>query len=98
MNLNLILPVYSLISTLNVKDEYIINNQQLPCATYSHKHYKMTMNISTSGGLWIKFKNVIKTLNFNVSGSQRDGAPKQRPDRFSSVGEQNHITPTFEHA
>ena len=27
MNLNLILPVYSHISTLNVKDEYIINNQ-----------------------------------------------------------------------
>ena len=26
MNLNLSLPVYSRISTLNVKDEYIINN------------------------------------------------------------------------
>ena len=58
----------------------------------------MMMNISTSGGLRIKFKNVIKTLNFNVSGSKRNVAPKQRPDRFSSVGEQNYITPTFEHA
>ena len=58
----------------------------------------MTMNISASGGLRITFKNVIKTLNFIVSGTKRDVAPKQRPDRFSSVGEQSHITPTFEHA
>ena len=58
----------------------------------------MTMNISTSGGLQIKFKNVIKTWNFNVSGSKMDVVPKQRPDRFSFVVEQNHITPTFEHA
>ena len=56
------------------------------------------MNISPSGGLRIKVKNVTKTLNFNVSGTKRDVAPKQRPDRFSSVGEQNHINPTFEHA
>ena len=58
----------------------------------------MMMNISTSGGLRIKFKNVIKTLNFNVSATKRDVAPTQRPNRFSSIGEQNHITPTFEHA
>ena len=55
-------------------------------------------NISTSSDLRIKFKNVIKTLNFNVSGTNGDVAPKQRPDKFSSVGKQNHITTTFEHA
>ena len=59
----------------------------------------MTMNnISTSGGLRIKFRNVIKTLNLNISGTKRDVDPKQRPDRFSSVRELNRITPTFEHA
>ena len=71
MNLNLSLSVYSDISPINVKDEYIINNQKLRCATYSYKHKKMTMNnISASSGLRIKFKNVIKTLNFNVSGTK----------------------------
>ena len=58
----------------------------------------MINNISTSSGLRIKFKNVIKTLNFNVSGTNGDVAPKQRPDKVSSVGKQNHITTTFEHA
>ena len=59
----------------------------------------MTMSIiSTSSDLKIKFKNVIKTLNFNVSRTKGDVAPKQRPDRFSFVGKQNHITTTFEHA
>ena len=59
----------------------------------------MTMNnISTGNGLRIKFKNVIKTFNFNVSGTKGNVAPKQRPERFSSVGEQNHITTIFEHA
>ena len=49
---------------------------------------KMTMNnISTSGGLRIKFRNVIKTLNLNASGTKRDVDPKQQPDRFSSVRE-----------
>ena len=98
MNLKLILSVYSDISTLNVKDAYIVNNQQLRCATYSYKHQIMTMNnIATSSGLRKKFKNVIKTFNFNVSGTNGDVAPKQRPDKFSSVGKQNHITTTFEH-
>ena len=54
--------------------------------------------LSTSNGLRIKFKNVIKTLNFNVSGANEDVASKQRPDKFSSVEKQNHITTTFEHA
>ena len=37
----------------------------------------MTMNnISTSSDLRIKFKNVIKTLNFNVSGTKGNVAPK----------------------
>ena len=55
-------------------------------------------NISTSSSLGIKFKNVIKTLNFNVWGTNGDVVPKHRPGRFSSVGKQNHITTTFEHA
>ena len=55
-------------------------------------------NIATSSGLRKKFKNVIKTFNFNISGTNGDVAPKQRPDKFSSVGKQNHVTTTFEHA
>ena len=38
MNLTLSLSVYNDISMLNVKDEYIINNQKLRCTTYSYKH------------------------------------------------------------
>ena len=40
---------------------------------------------------------VIKTLNLNVFGTKRDLAPKQRPDRFPSIGDHIHVTPTFEH-
>ena len=40
---------------------------------------------------------MIKTLNLNVSGTKRDVAPKQRPDRFSSIGHHIQVTPTFEH-
>ena len=58
----------------------------------------MTMNnISTSGGLRMKFRYVNKTGDLNVSGTKRKEDPKQRPDRFSSVRELNYITPTFEH-
>ena len=28
---------------------------------------------------------------------ERDGAPKQRPDSFLSIGDHIHVTPTFEH-
>ena len=34
----------------------------------------------------------------NVSGTKRDVAPKQRYERFPSVGDHIHATPTFEHA
>ena len=37
-----------------------------------------------------------KTLNSSVSGTKRDVAPKLRPDRFPSVGDHIHATPTFE--
>ena len=58
----------------------------------------MTMNtISTSGGLRTMFKNVIKNLSLNVSGTKREVDPKQRPDKFSCVRELSHITPTFQH-
>ena len=40
---------------------------------------------------------MIKTLNLNVSGIKSDVAPKERPDRFPSIGDYIHVTPTFEH-
>ena len=52
MNLCLSLPVCSIISMRNIKDENIINNQKLSCAAYSNNELKMTMtNISTRGGI-----------------------------------------------
>ena len=39
-----------------------------------------------------------KFLNLNVSGTKKDVAPKQRYDRFSSIEDDIHATPTFEHA
>ena len=55
-------------------------------------------NSLTSGGLKVKFQNLIKTLDFSVSGTKRDISLKQRRDRLSSIGEQIDISPTFEHA
>ena len=40
---------------------------------------------------------MIKSLNSNVSGTKKDVAPKQRPDRFPSIGDHIHVTTTFEH-
>ena len=42
--------------------------------------------------------HVSKLLNLNVSGTKKDVAPKQRYDRFPSVGDHTNVTPTFEHA
>ena len=39
---------------------------------------------------------MIKTLDLNVSSTKRDVAPKQRPDRFPSLGDHIQVTPTFE--
>ena len=39
---------------------------------------------------------MIKTLNSNNSGTKRDVAPKQKPDRFPSIRNHIHVTPTFE--
>ena len=36
-------------------------------------------------------------MNLNVSGTKRDVAPKQRCDRFPSVGDCIHVTPPFEY-
>ena len=55
-------------------------------------------NSLTSGGLKVKFQNLIKTLDFSVSGTKRDISLKQRRDRLSSIGEQIDISTTFEHA
>ena len=40
---------------------------------------------------------MIKTLNFNFSGTKRDVVLKQRPDRFPSIGDHIEVTTTFEH-
>ena len=40
---------------------------------------------------------MIKTLDLNVSGTKRGVAPKQKPDRFPSIGDHIQFTPTFEH-
>ena len=34
----------------------------------------------------------------NVSGTKRYVVPKQKPDRFPSIGDHIRITPTLEHA
>ena len=39
-----------------------------------------------------------KFLNLNISGTNKDVAPKQIYDRFPSVGDHIHVTPTFERA
>ena len=40
---------------------------------------------------------MIKTLDLNVSGTKRDVAPKQRPDKFPSTEDHIQVAPTFEH-
>ena len=42
-------------------------------------------------------KSCPKTLNLDVSGTNKDVAPKQRYDRFPSVADHIHTTPTFGH-
>ena len=37
-------------------------------------------------------------MNLSFSGAKRDVAPKQRYDRFLTVGDQIHATPTFKQA
>ena len=45
-------------------------------------------------GSW---KSRFKTLNLDVSETKRDVAPTQRSDRFPSIGDCIHATPTSEH-
>ena len=40
---------------------------------------------------------MIKTSDLNVSDIERDVSPKQRPDRFPSIGDHIQVTPTFEY-
>ena len=42
------------------------------------------------------FIKMIKTMDLNVSGTKKDVALKQRPDRFPSIGDHIQVTPTFE--
>ena len=39
---------------------------------------------------------MIKILDLNVSGTRRDVAPKQRPDKSPSIGDHMQVTPSFE--
>ena len=48
--------------------------------------------------LQVAGSRVSKFLNLNVCGTNRDVVPKQRYDRFPSVGDHIHVTPTFEYA
>ena len=41
---------------------------------------------------------MFQNLNLNISGTKRDLAPKQRYDRFPSVGDHIEATTTFEYA
>ena len=40
---------------------------------------------------------MIQTLNLNLSGTKKDVASKQRPDRFPSIGNHMQVTSTLEH-
>ena len=42
--------------------------------------------------------HISKFLNLNVPGTNRNVVPKQRYDRFPSVGDHINATNTFEHA
>ena len=53
--------------------------------------------LTTRPLLQVDGSHVLKFLNLNVSGTNKDVAPKQRFDRFSSVEDHIHTTPTFEH-
>ena len=46
---------------------------------------------------YVARSQMIKTLNLNISGTMRDVVPKQRPNRFPSIGDHIQVTPTFEH-
>ena len=60
----------------------------------SYKGYYQTTRplLQVAGSYFSKY------LNLDASGTNRHAAPKQRYDRFPSVGDQIHVTPTFEHA
>ena len=40
---------------------------------------------------------MIKTLDLNVSGTKGDVVPKQKADRFLSIGDHIQVIPTFEY-
>ena len=42
----------------------------------------------------VKFQNCFE---FKCGGTNSDEVPKQRCDRFLSVGDHIHVTPTFQH-
>ena len=54
--------------------------------------------MATRPSFQIAGSHVIKTLNLNASGTKRDVALKQRPDRSPSVGDRIHATPPCAHA
>ena len=48
--------------------------------------------------LYVAGSHVAKFLSLNVSGTNRDVVPKQKYNRFSSVGDDVHATTTFKYA
>ena len=48
--------------------------------------------------LYVAGSHVSKFLSLNLSKTKKDVAPKQRYDKFPSVGEHFHATSTIEYA
>ena len=48
--------------------------------------------------MYVAGSHVSKSLNSNVSGTNRDVVPKQGYDRFPSVGDHIHANTNFKHA
>ena len=58
----------------------------------------VSIRAARNANIWLHADRVIKTLNLNVSRTKRYVVPKQKPDRFLSIGDHIHVTPTVEHA
>ena len=58
----------------------------------------VSIRAARNANIWLHADRVIKTLNLNVSRTKRYVVPKQKPDRFPSIGDHIHVTPTLEHA
>ena len=57
----------------------------------------VSIRAARNANIWLHADRVIKTLNLNVSRTKRYVVPKQKPDRFPSIRDHIHVTPTYEH-